>query len=141
MTKDVWSQALLERIAKATARPVIRPTMATHTGLAGRGLTGSVLGGERAYLVANVGRGSHVASGRGHSIVTLVQLNEEVGQQSDTRQSERDTHEDDRVRTNSEVLGDQVVHKLQDRKSTRLNSSHVKISYAVFCLKKKIDSQ
>src|SRR5690606_39459785 len=26
---------------------------------------------------------------------------------------------------------------LQDRKSTRLNSSHVKISYAVFCLKKK----
>src|SRR5690606_41478651 len=28
--------------------------------------------------------------------------------------------------------------KLLDRKSTRLNSSHVKISYAVFCLKKKI---
>src|SRR3712207_7931299 len=26
----------------------------------------------------------------------------------------------------------------QDRKSTRLNSSHVNISYAVFCLKKKI---
>src|SRR2546430_12549327 len=27
--------------------------------------------------------------------------------------------------------------KLQDRKSTRLNSSHSQISYAVFCLKKK----
>src|SRR5690606_41478540 len=27
---------------------------------------------------------------------------------------------------------------VRDRKSTRLNSSHVKISYAVFCLKKKI---
>src|SRR5690606_39337978 len=27
--------------------------------------------------------------------------------------------------------------RLKDRKSTRLNSSHVKISYAVFCLKKK----
>src|SRR5437660_7887061 len=26
-----------------------------------------------------------------------------------------------------------------DRKSTRLNSSHVAISYAVFCLKKKIE--
>src|SRR5690606_40021860 len=26
----------------------------------------------------------------------------------------------------------------RDRKSTRLNSSHVKISYAVFCLKKKM---
>src|SRR5690242_21728438 len=28
-------------------------------------------------------------------------------------------------------------HPLQDRKSTRLNSSHMSISYAVFCLKKK----
>src|SRR5690625_190395 len=28
-----------------------------------------------------------------------------------------------------------------DRKSTRLNSSHVAISYAVFCLKKKINMQ
>src|SRR5436305_7158846 len=27
--------------------------------------------------------------------------------------------------------------KCRDRKSTRLNSSHVRISYAVFCLKKK----
>src|SRR5690349_22068629 len=32
------------------------------------------------------------------------------------------------------VIGVQVA---QDRKSTRLNSSHVEISYAVFCLKKK----
>src|SRR5690606_40920759 len=30
--------------------------------------------------------------------------------------------------------------RLEDRKSTRLNSSHVKISYAVFCLKKKTAS-
>src|SRR5215510_15172815 len=29
----------------------------------------------------------------------------------------------------------------RDRKSTRLNSSHVAISYAVFCLKKKNNSQ
>src|SRR3712207_7286196 len=29
------------------------------------------------------------------------------------------------------------VRWLQDRKSTRLNSSHANISYAVFCLKKK----
>src|SRR3712207_6931718 len=28
--------------------------------------------------------------------------------------------------------------RLRDRKSTRLNSSHANISYAVFCLKKKI---
>src|SRR3712207_7070101 len=30
-----------------------------------------------------------------------------------------------------------VVRGLTDRKSTRLNSSHANISYAVFCLKKK----
>src|SRR5436190_9492053 len=29
------------------------------------------------------------------------------------------------------------AHRPQDRKSTRLNSSHTVISYAVFCLKKK----
>src|SRR6267378_5071606 len=32
---------------------------------------------------------------------------------------------------------DADAHQLADRKSTRLNSSHVEISYAVFCLKKK----
>src|SRR3712207_8576008 len=30
-----------------------------------------------------------------------------------------------------------AFHQLEDRKSTRLNSSHANISYAVFCLKKK----
>src|SRR5438876_9091194 len=35
-------------------------------------------------------------------------------------------------------LGNHVdAHRLGDRKSTRLNSSHPSISYAVFCLKKK----
>src|SRR5690625_7014562 len=34
-------------------------------------------------------------------------------------------------------LGALIPSLLRDRKSTRLNSSHVAISYAVFCLKKK----
>src|SRR5688500_20110920 len=34
-------------------------------------------------------------------------------------------------------FGDVVREKSGDRKSTRLNSSHLVISYAVFCLKKK----
>src|SRR2546428_5112532 len=33
--------------------------------------------------------------------------------------------------------GPRVIGTMQDRKSTRLNSSHDQISYAVFCLKKK----
>src|SRR5690606_41827289 len=44
--------------------------------------------------------------------------------------------------TNPPSLGQSARSKpvefVIDRKSTRLNSSHVKISYAVFCLKKKI---
>src|SRR5690554_7639216 len=37
----------------------------------------------------------------------------------------------------AKVLAEAGVNRI-DRKSTRLNSSHVRISYAVFCLKKKI---
>src|SRR5688572_32084045 len=35
------------------------------------------------------------------------------------------------------ALANMIVRKGRDRKSTRLNSSHSQISYAVFCLKKK----
>src|SRR5256885_5577488 len=46
------------------------------------------------------------------------------------------------VREQAEVLGDagqrRGNRRGRDRKSTRLNSSHLVISYAVFCLKKKI---
>src|SRR3989442_8655057 len=36
------------------------------------------------------------------------------------------------------ITGVGCARTRRDRKSTRLNSSHVRISYAVFCLKKKI---
>src|SRR5690606_10751827 len=36
-----------------------------------------------------------------------------------------------------EIASELLAEFRADRKSTRLNSSHVKISYAVFCLKKK----
>src|SRR5256885_7296474 len=40
-------------------------------------------------------------------------------------------------RIDLELPGQLVHRRLGDRKSTRLNSSHLVISYAVFCLKKK----
>src|SRR3712207_8802801 len=45
----------------------------------------------------------------------------------------------ERLRTASEHLSqtEQIGAVRKDRKSTRLNSSHANISYAVFCLKKK----
>src|SRR3712207_6864620 len=62
------------------------------------------------------------------------------------RRGERRLPRDPRVRQDEGVDEDDVAHrheggeprdKLRDRKSTRLNSSHANISYAVFCLKKK----
>src|SRR2546430_2590807 len=41
------------------------------------------------------------------------------------------------VRVHALPHGGRAVRAARDRKSTRLNSSHSQISYAVFCLKKK----
>src|SRR2546430_10171131 len=41
------------------------------------------------------------------------------------------------LRDDTRVLQRRGVVGVEDRKSTRLNSSHSQISYAVFCLKKK----
>src|SRR5258708_11846938 len=48
-----------------------------------------------------------------------------------------------RPRTPTHVLADDLAghRRERDRKSTRLNSSHQIISYAVFCLKKKRESE
>src|SRR5690606_40812040 len=53
--------------------------------------------------------------------------------------AERDALETDALRVDI-AAGLQPVDDAGDRKSTRLNSSHVKISYAVFCLKKKTNA-
>ena len=39
--------------------------------------------------------------------------------------------------TSRKMNKDNITYNTRDRKSTRLNSSHALISYAVFCLKKK----
>src|SRR5947199_2671059 len=44
---------------------------------------------------------------------------------------------DDKQAQTGFTLGGPVEARGEDRKSTRLNSSHLGISYAVFCLKKK----
>src|SRR2546427_13241760 len=55
--------------------------------------------------------------------------------------ADRANHEDRRLsvvaRLNRGVTLRQAQAVMEDRKSTRLNSSHSQISYAVFCLKKK----
>src|SRR5258707_5570524 len=54
-----------------------------------------------------------------------------------SRQARR--HQRDRVRPAAPPCARGGQRPPRDRKSTRLNSSHANISYAVFCLKKKND--
>src|SRR3712207_8503598 len=60
---------------------------------------------------------------------------------AETRIRGRDVLEGDGTRWTADdgnyVLPNGAMFTLGDRKSTRLNSSHANISYAVFCLKKK----
>src|SRR5690625_7049455 len=44
---------------------------------------------------------------------------------------------DERLTMKMDGMDGRIYHESIDRKSTRLNSSHVAISYAVFCLKRK----
>src|SRR2546427_3793317 len=46
-----------------------------------------------------------------------------------------------RIRVNAVSPGPIATRAASDRKSTRLNSSHSQISYAVFCLKKKKNNE
>src|SRR5699024_12793899 len=55
-----------------------------------------------------------------------------IGKSSENKKSACHSHKENGKRR---LLG--FVFSFRDRKSTRLNSSHVSISYAVFCLKKK----
>src|SRR2546430_7065379 len=56
-----------------------------------------------------------------------------------------DVADRDRVDAREGLVEQQVLRRRDeragDRKSTRLNSSHSQISYAVFCLKKKQDTR
>src|SRR5207248_11622852 len=64
---------------------------------------------------------------------TVEQAPRDAGQPHDEHRHEDDVHADEHA--GKVDLAERLVH--QDRKSTRLNSSHRTISYAVFCLKKK----
>src|SRR5699024_12623628 len=67
-----------------------------------------------------------------HGLATLLEQLERLDNAVGDSDTGRDTAE--HVHENALHV---LVTENQDRKSTRLNSSHVSISYAVFCLKKK----
>src|SRR5436190_6187098 len=59
-----------------------------------------------------------------------------VSRVDDGEEAEREVHAWNAGRDDGDARN--VLARCEDRKSTRLNSSHTVISYAVFCLKKKI---
>src|SRR3712207_7131619 len=75
----------------------------------------------------------HLAVGVDHAQRVLPRI--EAGDLRDQRPVDVDAELVDDVRRVLRREGH--VLRVQDRKSTRLNSSHANISYAVFCLKKK----
>src|SRR5690606_10085773 len=81
-----------------------------------------------ATAAAVVGGVGAVSLAFGQGLLPNSVVLKSVGDRGDTRRSPAAALE--------RLVGDPLLVAL-DRKSTRLNSSHVKISYAVFCLKKK----
>src|SRR5688572_32223275 len=75
----------------------------------------------RDRLLGRVGRDDH--------------LGEDAGDRARGGGVELAVHRDDAAECRGRIAGQRLL--IGDRKSTRLNSSHSQISYAVFCLKKK----
>src|SRR3712207_8783465 len=73
-------------------------------------------------------------SGVSNSI--LVKVNQ-IGSLSETLETVETAHRAGYTSVMSHRSGETEDATIADRKSTRLNSSHANISYAVFCLKKK----
>src|SRR5688572_32263214 len=67
-----------------------------------------------------------------HDALPICRQAEAPARDPEARRSARQEHRHRR---------DQLEAAAGDRKSTRLNSSHSQISYAVFCLKKKIEAR
>src|SRR3712207_7815321 len=77
---------------------------------------------------------SVAVAGGGHEDVGLA---DDVLQRGDLVALHGGLERADRVDLRDDHPGTLAPERLGDRKSTRLNSSHANISYAVFCLKKK----
>src|SRR5216683_4360551 len=83
------------------------------------------------FDLLHVGHVRYLAEARELGDVLLVAINSDRSASELKGEGRPITNESERA----EILA--ALRQVEDRKSTRLNSSHDQISYAVFCLKKK----
>src|SRR2546422_3127988 len=135
------------RRAVVTSARTMRPPRAPRgfrlanlaTAIQGAARAGDSVAVSRLGLATTVSRPAIIPSSRAIALLVpdpgiehaVGQVDHQVQDQDDRGDEEDDGLEHD------EIPVDDAVD--QDRKSTRLNSSHGYISYAVFCLKKKKD--
>src|SRR5690625_6840031 len=78
---------------------------------------------------------SSIVNSMADGVITLNRHGDMIVTNPPSEQFLQDLYLDKNI--SQENSDQQLPEVLEDRKSTRLNSSHVAISYAVFCLKKK----
>src|SRR6476620_10076270 len=105
-----------------------RPLLAwRREDLLGRSLLVDDAGFEEADLARHLARETHLVGGEDHGHPGLRELADELEHLADQLRVER----------RGDLVQQHQLRSGRERKSTRLNSSHANISYAVFCLKKK----
>src|SRR3712207_334845 len=129
---DVVLRSLVGILEDAGARPFIIPAMGSHGGATAEGQV-EIL---RSLGVTEESVGAEIRSSM--EVVELGETQSGVPVFMDRIASEADgIIVVGRIKKHTDFRSEIESGLLKDRKSTRLNSSHANISYAVFCLKKK----
>src|SRR5256885_5816107 len=100
-------------------------------------IVGSCHGHDPAAMGLGVELRLQLVARAAHAVLALLVGILRVGISSLDHESRYDTVKERLVVESGLGERDEILHDKTDRKSTRLNSSHLVISYAVFCLKKK----
>src|SRR5690554_7094566 len=128
------SNALLELDASTTVGGFLMPRVALTATDNPSPLSGIITPGMTVYNTATAGSGANVVTPGFYYHDGTIWIR--VGSDADAKNNWSLTGNSGTNPTDH-FLGTKDAQPLLDRKSTRLNSSHVRISYAVFCLKKK----